>query len=167
MLFQNHIEHLQSVSSPAGGQASFPPANSLLLSETSCFTLTEVGEAFANWFLADALVSLEDGAFEAARDGLVLGRLDPSYDREIHIFSWGRHILKHFRQPSVNQEIVLSAAEEMGWPTSFDDPIPRKRGQKAKVRCHDTIKNLNRRQTPHLVQFKGDGTGTRIGWEYR
>jgi hypothetical protein len=36
-----------------------------------------------------------------------------------------------------------------------------------KVRLHDTIKALNRHQAPYLVHFKGDGTGTRIAWEYR
>jgi len=35
------------------------------------------------------------------------------------------------------------------------------------VRLHDTIKNLNRHQYPHLVHFKGDGTGTMVGWELR
>jgi hypothetical protein len=63
--------------------------------------------------------------------------------------------------------IVLCSAEELGWPLWFDDPLPRQGGGRAKVRCHDTIKDLNRRQTPHLIHFKGDGTGMRIGWEYR
>ena len=74
---------------------------------------------------------------------------------------------KTFRQPSGNQEIVLSTAEELLWPSWFDDPLPRRAGLSSKVRLHVTIKALNRYQKPHLVQFKGDGTGTRVGWEYR
>jgi hypothetical protein len=83
------------------------------------------------------------------------------------IFSWGRHVLKQFRQRSANQEIVLSTAEELHWPLRFDDPLPGQAGSRPKVRCHDTIKDLNRRQVPYLVHFKGDGTGLRIGWDYR
>ena len=64
-------------------------------------------------------------------------------------------------------ELILCAAEELFWATWIDDPLPRQAGMNAKVRLHDTIKDLNRRQHPYVIQFKGDGTGTRVGWEYR
>jgi hypothetical protein len=41
------------------------------------------------------------------------------------------------------------------------------RDKNPKILLHDTIKDLNRRQLPYLIHFKGDGTGRRIGWEYR
>jgi hypothetical protein len=46
-----------------------------------------------------------------------------------------------------------------------DDPLPPTSGVLAETRPQDTIKDLNRRQGCYLVHFKGDGTGTRIGWE--
>jgi hypothetical protein len=76
-------------------------------------------------------------------------------------------VLKRFRQPSANQELILQSAEELGWARWFDDPLPRGQANNPKMRLHDTIKDLNRRQSPPLVHFKGDGSGTRVGWELR
>jgi hypothetical protein len=76
-------------------------------------------------------------------------------------------VLKHFLQPACNQVILLCAAEELRWPAWFDDPLPPAPRKNSKKRLHNTIQDLNRRQTPQLVHFKGDGTGTRVGWEYR
>jgi hypothetical protein len=167
MLYQGHVEHFRWLAtSPDNG----PVAASVLtlcLSETSAFVLTEVGEAFAVAFLENALVPCEEGAFAAAWDSLLLGRLLPHYRSDRRLFLWGHHVLKHFRQPAQNQELVLRAAEELGWPSWFDDPLPRGGTRNSKVRLHDTIKDLNRRQEPYLIHFMGDGTGTRIGWSYR
>jgi hypothetical protein len=104
---------------------------------------------------------------QAARDLLLLGRFVPHYQPEDRLFTWGHQVLKQFRQPSHNQELILRTGEELRWPAWFDDPMPKRRGKDPKVQVHDTIKDLNRRQTLHLVHFKGDGTGRRIGWEYR
>src|SRR5207253_80516 len=113
------------------------------------------------------LMPQQERDFDAAWDGLLLGRLLPCYDQSQRMFRWGAHVLKWFRQPAGNQELILLSAQELGWPGWFDDPLPPQNGQSAKARLHDTIKDLNRRQLPYLVHFKGDGTGTRIGWEYR
>jgi hypothetical protein len=137
------------------------------LTPTSSLALTDLGESFATDFLDTALVPDGDEVFAEVWNRLILGDLVPRYDQEDRVFSWGRHILKCFRQPAENQEIVLGAAEEMGWGPWFDDPLPRQTGCNPKQRLHDTIKDLNRRQIPYFVHFKGDGTGRRIGWEYR
>ena len=165
MLYQGHVEHVRPA---ANGRHGGPAAarDALLPSPSSSFALTESGEAFADQFLAAILVPRDEKAFAAAWDLLILGRLAPHYDKDERLFGWGRHVLKSFRQPSVNQELVLGAAEEMGWVSWFDDPLPRRAGGNPKVRLHDTIKDLNRRQRPHFVHFKGDGTGRRVGWEY-
>jgi hypothetical protein len=102
-----------------------------------------------------------------ARDFLVVGRPAPRYEQETRQLLIGARVVKRFRQPSVNQELVLLTAEELDWPEWFDDPLPREGGRCPKARLRDTIKALNRHQTPYLVHFKGDGTGTRIGWELR
>ena len=166
MLYHGHIEHLGSTPATSNGGGTAERAANSLITEASSFVLTEAGEAFADQFLADVLAPAGSKDFRRAWGLLRTGRLVPHYEREQRIFCWGQQILKHFRQPSPNQEIVLCSAEEPGWPTWFDDPLPRGRGD-AKQRLHDTIKDLNRRQRPYLVHFKGDGTGTRIGWELR
>jgi hypothetical protein len=165
LLYQGHAEHLK----PGGTSQDCPgclvPAESLLLTEQSRIALTEVGRSFAERFLADVLFP-EYGSFDATWDQILLGRFTPSYDGDNRLFVWGRHLLKRFRQPSGNQETILRAAEEMNWPSWFDDPLPKVPQMNPKVRLHDTIKWLNQRQSQYLIHFKGDGTGTRLGWEY-
>jgi len=167
MLYQGHVEHFRWVADAPYHGSVAASVLTLCLSETSAFALTETGAAFAVAFLEDALVPREEGVFSAAWDNLVLGRLLPHYRSDRRLFLWGHHVLKHFRQPAQNQELVLCAAEELGWPLWFDDPLPRRGTGNPKVRLHDTIKDLNRRQEPYLIHFMGDGTGTRIGWSYR
>jgi len=167
MLYQAHVEHFQQDASNHHGSPERGAAAGVLFTSTSSFALTELGEAFGAYFLDNTLVPEREAALQAAWNKLLLGELVPCYDKDNRVFSWGRNVLKCFRQPSVNQELVLRAAEELGWAVWFDDPLPGQRGKSAKVRLHDTIKDLNRRQVPHLIHFKGDGTGTRVGWEYR
>jgi hypothetical protein len=69
--------------------------------------------------------------------------------------------------PSENQEAVLEAAEKLGWPPWFDDPLPALRGGNPKRRLRETINDLNRRQRKPFVHFTSDGSGRRIGWELR
>ena len=36
----------------------------------------------------------------------------------------GDRVVKQFRVPAGNQELILAAFEEMGWPPHIDDPLP-------------------------------------------
>jgi hypothetical protein len=166
LLYQAHVEHRLSRSRSAGGRRVAWGVESTRIRDSSRLALTDAGEQFADEFLARVLVPADAANLAGVRGLLPSGRLVPSYDAEGRVFRWGEHILKHFRQPSPNQEILLRAAQELGWPAWFDDPLPRGHGN-AKKRLHDTIKDLNRRQLPYLVHFMGDGTGMRVGWELR
>jgi hypothetical protein len=167
MFYHGHIECLDSAPGRTNGSAGLPPEEGALPTAASNFSLTEVGEAFADLFLAQALLPASEEEFEETWELLQMGRLVPGYDQDSRLFFWGCHVLKHFRQPSCNQVLVLCTAEELDWPAWFDDPLPPVPLSNPKVRLHDTVKDLNRRQEPYLIHFKGDGTGTRIGWELR
>jgi len=168
MLFHDHVDHLKPASLPNGqGLAPLKHVQSLILTDESCFALNDKGCAFADAFLADALLPQVESAFHAARNRLLVGMLVPAFRPEERIFTWGEHLLKHFRQPAPNQELILAAAEEQDWPEWFDDPLPPSGGRDPKLVLHNTIKDLNRRQLETLVHFKGDGSGQRVGWELR
>jgi hypothetical protein len=168
MLFHDHVDHFKPTSYPNGqGSTSLKRADSLILTDESCFALNAKGADFADSFLADALLPQVEGAFQAARDRLMVGALLPAFQPAERLFTWGDHLLKHFRQPAPNQELILASAEELQWPEWFDDPLPRGHGRDPKLVLHDTIKDLNRRQLETFVHFKGDGSGQRIGWELR
>jgi hypothetical protein len=164
ILFQGHALHLKRGAWPS---VAGRDCDSAVICEASAFALTEVGQEFAEDFVGRVLVPADEDEFGAVRDQLWTGVLTPSYDPKTRVFTWGRHLLKQFRQPSSNQELILQSAEELGWAAWFDDPLPRGQPANPKMRLHDTIKDLNRRQSPALVRFKGDGTGTQVGWELR
>jgi hypothetical protein len=165
MQYQGHVEQVERRRGRGRARPKWTLRGTTRIDEKSWFALTPLGEAFADLFLAWVVAPADDAEFERARAMMRVGRLAPHYDRLGRVFVWGRHVVKQFRQPSLNQELILSAAEELRWPTWFDDPLPKRSGRDPKARLHDTIKDLNRRQQGRLIHFKGDGSGERLGWE--
>jgi hypothetical protein len=78
---------------------------------------------------------------------------------------WKGKCIKCYRNDAANQRQVLDAFEEQGWPSRIDDPLPREPGVNAKDRLRETIKGLNRSQSPRQLWFRGDGTALGIRWE--
>jgi hypothetical protein len=90
----------------------------------------------------------------------------PRWDAETRTLSVGRRIVKQYRVPSRNQEAVLAAFQEEGWPLRIDDPLPCRAGLNAKYRLHFTVGRLNRCGRESLIRFFGDGTGEGVCWEF-
>jgi hypothetical protein len=76
-------------------------------------------------------------------------------------------VVKRFRVAAAAQERILAAFQEHCWPEWLDDPLPRSRGRHRRLHLKEAIANLNRNQRHRLLRFQGDGTGKRIGWEFR
>ena len=74
-------------------------------------------------------------------------------------------MVKSFRVPAPNQELVLSAFQEEGWPLSVYDPIPPSQDVDRWERLKFTIKRLNAAQEEGRIHFYGNGTGKGICWE--
>jgi hypothetical protein len=89
----------------------------------------------------------------------------PRWDAECRELRWGAALVKRFREPALNQELILAVFEEEGWPARIDDPLPNDPGCDPKQRLHDTIKRLNRHQANRLLRFRGDGSGSGVLWE--
>jgi hypothetical protein len=90
----------------------------------------------------------------------------PQWDAAYRELRLGKCVVKEYRVPSVNQEAILSAFQEEGWPHRIDDPLPPQENIEPKCRLHDAIKRLNRSQKDRLIRFRGDGTGEGVCWEY-
>jgi hypothetical protein len=165
MLYQAHVELYLPCSGRGQAANEYRPSQSVRLTDDVAFFLTEAGEIFAGEFLGHVFDPEDQQPCDVAWAWIQLGAWMPRYDWDNRVFTWGRQVIKQFRQPAERQEVVLLTAEELGWPLWFDDPLPRVRGRNPKKRLHDTIQDLNRRQQRAIVQFKGDGTGTRVGWE--
>ncbi len=74
-------------------------------------------------------------------------------------------MVKRFRLPADNQEAVLSAFQEEGWPSSVDDPLPPVQEIDPRERLKFTIRRLNAGQKEGRLRFFGNGTGQAVGWE--
>ena len=142
------------------------------------FILTNAGAAFALQVFSRGLepVSHNPSKNEQAAQAtglaghpVVQSRLverKPSWDRDRRELRFGESMIKQFRWLAVNQETVLMAFEEDGWPPRIDDPLPRKVNHDPKQRLHDTIKCLNRNHYMRVIRFNGDGTGEGIRWSF-
>ena len=82
-----------------------------------------------------------------------------------HELRLGETLVKKFKWRAANQEAILCAFEEEGWPPHIDDPLPPILDKDPKRRLSDAIKCLNRKQLNTLVRFSGDGTGEGVYWE--
>jgi hypothetical protein len=91
----------------------------------------------------------------------------PAWDTERHELSCAGKIVKKFKWRATNQEAILAAFEEDGWPAHIDDPLPQQADIDPKRRLADAIKSLNRHQKSSLIRFCGDGTGEGVLWEFK
>lgn len=73
-------------------------------------------------------------------------------------------LLKRFKKPGPNQELILAAFERQGWPKRIDDPLPFKADISPVDRLHDAVKRLTRSLDVPLVKFGGDGKGSGARW---
>ena len=88
----------------------------------------------------------------------------PRFDVEHRELWFGPHLVKRFRRPAANQELILTAFEEEAWSARIDDPLPVKPGRDSKQCLHDAINHLNRNQVNPVLRFAGDGRGKGIYW---
>ena len=89
----------------------------------------------------------------------------PCWDGERRELCFAGQVVKRFKVPAPNQEAVLAALQEEGWPAAVDDPLPPAGDQDPKYRLRQTIRGLNTNQQHPVLRFRGDGSGERVLWE--
>jgi hypothetical protein len=157
LVCKGYVRHAAEI--PAGGKEgrAFRPLARLTVTEETCFVLTEMGRRPAEQVCqlpAEATVAVQSGP----------GSL-PCWDGEARELRVGGVVVKRYRVPAENQELVLTAFEEEGWPLHIDDPLPPLPDLDAKRRLHDTINRLNRNQKQPLIRFHGHGNGCMVRWQ--
>ena len=102
-----------------------------------------------------------EGKGNTALRGLgVLGQeATPIWDRGERELRAGGSVIKRFCVPAPNQELILTAFQEEGWPKRIDDPLPPTPEMDAKLRLRKAFSCLNRNRRFKLVHFHGDGRG--------
>lgn len=169
LLCLHYIEHAEEVTGDSLDERHFQPGGYLRFSNRSCFVLTESGMDYLDRLMITDLSghSLATPSVSLQSESIVLDSPQnqrPLWDCQRRELRMGNWVIKRYKLPSPNQETLLAAFEEEGWPLRIDDPLPPVPGVISKRRLHDTIKSLNRNQKCRLISFKGDGTGEGICW---
>jgi hypothetical protein len=92
-------------------------------------------------------------------------RFVPHWDKARRSLSLGGRLIKQIKQPAPDQEAIIAAFEEEGWPPRIDDPLTGRAGRDPTHHLEQTINNLNRHQKNARIKFRGDGTGQGVRWE--
>jgi hypothetical protein len=88
----------------------------------------------------------------------------PRWDSSTRELWLGRQLIKRFTQPAPNQERILAAFQEEGWPRRIDDPLPGDGRVDQHNRLREAVRSLNEHQTNKLIVFSRDGSVEGLTW---
>ena len=170
LICKGYLRHASELTEPGAGGRCFREHHGLSFEGRACFILTETGLDFANALLStpelcDRVERAHPLRGLGTDDSRRAGTLRPHWNCDSRELRYLGHLVKQFKVPSPNQEVVIMSFEEEGWPTCIDDPLPLHSERDPKQRLHDTIRSLNRNQKARLLRFKGNGTGEGVIWE--
>ena len=156
-MINGYVEHAREITRPGDCARRYAASRNLAIGRESCFVVTAAGLAILA--ASEIVVSSRGGDAGAAASLL------PRWDAAERLLILGGRVVKQYLVPSPNQQAVLAAFQEEGWPRSIDDPLPFMPGRRPKERLHATIRCLNANQQNRLVRFRGNGTGEAVLWE--
>jgi hypothetical protein len=162
LVSQDLAEHRVEQTPRGAKRRAFRLPRGLQLQEASCFALSSSGLLVARQPLATVAslpVARPDAPGSACQ-----GPLSPFWDSDRRELRLGDIVVKRFRQPARNQETIVAAFQEDGWPRRIDNPLAGNGDTDAVDRMHDAVKMLNR-YTHHVFRFFSDGLGEGVLWE--
>ena len=170
LVYKGYLEHAVEVTDSDDDCRKFSHDGTLVFSEGSCFVLTESGARVAESLPSDEHsvqpnTHIQPSADTASESTSATNGLVPVWDPHKRQLSVGEFLVKEFKLRAPTQEAILTVFAEEGWPPRVDDPLPPLPDADPKERLRNTVKNLNRRQSHHLIRFMADGTGTAVRWE--
>jgi hypothetical protein len=165
LIHKGYARHAVETTRATGqGGRQFRFVDNLVFPSTSCLVLTEGGVRFARELRRGGQRAAAAPAAQATSATTAPPEAVPIWDARARVLRFDGRVVKHFKVPAGNQELVLCAFEEEGWPRTIDDPLPPAAGLDAKRRLHDTINRLNRNQKHRLIHFSGNGSGRAVCW---
>jgi hypothetical protein len=186
LVAKGFAEHGQELSEYGAPHRSFRRGDGFFFDHTTCVVLTPSGAAFVDHVLRAPVAPRRSAAIigvaSIAGESSVLENgtprsieleqttalaLKPRWDSTLRELSLDGLVVKRFRVPALNQEMILSAFQEDNWSECIDDPLPVKGDIDPRTRLHDAINRLNRCQTNPLLCFHGNGSGTGVRWMLR
>jgi hypothetical protein len=165
LVHKGYARHAVETTQPIGqARRQFCSSTIWCFHRARALVLTEAGARFARGRLRVGATGLAETTTPDPGATTLPPLAEPHWDARARVLSYAGKVVKHFRVPAGNQELVLSAFQEEGWPQAIDDPLPPAAGIDAKRRLHDTINRLNRNQRQQLLHFWGNGSGKAVCW---
>lgn len=157
LIVEGILVHLNEVPLSRNGERKVEPRDSLAINSQSSFLLSHTWQSrLGPWF--------SDKNSHSATSDPAGQKCKPVWNLHLRKLTFRDRLIKHFRCPAQNQEAILCAFEEEGWPEHICDPLPPIEACESKQRLHDAIRGLNRSQVNTLLRFGGDGTGEGVVW---
>jgi hypothetical protein len=170
LVSMGYVTHAVEATKAGQKKRVFGKPGGLVFGDTSCFVLTAAGVSVASGIH----IGLPEASGQSEQPTQLLDGGDsaeprtPAWDHELRQLRARGKIAIWFRRPAPNQETVLAAFEEDGWPPHIYNPLsPRDQDDDVQQRLHDTAIRLNRHRANDVVLFRLDGTGQGLLWEYR
>ena len=170
LAYRAYLQHALEMTADKDDTRIFRCVPPTVFTNRSCFVLTAAGAAAADIIAGGGRHATGDDILEPVERGAPASEDSagqPKWDRERRQVRWGSCVVKEFKIPAPNQESILVAFEEEGWPARIDDPLRPAVDLDPRRRLRETIKALNRNQKCRLLRFMGNGRGTGVRWEFR
>ena len=165
LVCKGYVEHARETTLPGEETRHFRKAVGLTFHRRTCFVLSAEGATFVRTSTEHITPTPCAAVLEKAKGSVLPDSQRPTWDSARQRLSFASQIVKEFKVPAANQEMIIASFDEEGWPPRIDDPLPPQVDQDPKRRLHDTINSLNRNQKSALIRFLGDGTGQGVRWE--
>jgi hypothetical protein len=167
LVSREFLRHAYEITTPEDARRRFRKEVSTRFLEQSCFILTPAGETFARRVFGLPAAASQPAELSLLPDTAVptTSKPTPRWDSQRRELYLQGELVKQFKAPAANQEMILAAFEEEHWPPHIDDPLSPRADLDPKRRLHATINSLNRNQRRPLIRFLGDGRGEGVRWE--
>jgi hypothetical protein len=168
------VEFRREISLPTAFERTFVPHDVPRLSRDTAFILTPAGIAFCQSlgdFTETSPLPADPHRTPTAPTSSPpaphfppTALAKPHWNPDRRELTYRGQLVKCYRVPSPNQELILSVFQEEDWPEFIDDPLPPLADAEPHRRLQATVKSLNRRQVNKLVRFRGNG-GMKVFWQ--
>ena len=165
LVLRGFAEHAKETTVPGDANRSFRRLPPTSLPADMCITLSPLGADTLRAVLPGCHTDAGSPVCDIAESDTFARSTVPLWDSVRRELRYGNQIVKRYRVPAANQELILAAFQEEGWPQFIDDPLPPRDELDPKRRLQATIKSLNRNQLVPLIRFHGNGNGLQIYWE--
>jgi hypothetical protein len=175
LIARGFVEVRREISVPNAFERVFVRHDVPRLSHDAAFVLTPAGEAFCRCL--DELSESSEPECETSAPHFNQSvpeplpqsspqhtKIIPHWDPDRRELAFDGQIVKRYRVPSPNQELILRVFQEESWPQFIDDPLPPQPNIDPITRLQATVKSLNRSQMNKVIRFHGNG-GRKVFWE--